>query len=97
MYREERAKNEALLGQKQALTLKISQISEETDKKIIAQNSFEQKELNYEAEIRKLKLEVNQAKNEVIQLQNSLKNASKLQNSGISAPSGQENTYYQSL
>jgi hypothetical protein len=56
LYREERAKNEALLGQKQALTLKISQISEETDKKIIAQNSFEQKELNYEAEIRKLKL-----------------------------------------
>jgi hypothetical protein len=31
------------------LALKINQINEETDKKIIVQNSLEQKELNYEA------------------------------------------------
>lgn len=75
LYREERAKNEALLGQKQLLANKISQLSEELEKKWQLEEEVKSKDTS--ADLSRVKAELAQAKTELEQEQNKVKTLKK--------------------
>ena len=73
LYREERSNNEALLAQKQALTNRLTETSEELDRKRAIEEDLKEKCLSFEGEAKKAKTELLQAKGEIEGLQNILK------------------------
>ncbi len=73
LYREERSNNEALLAQKQALTNRLTETSEELDRKRAIEEDLKEKCLSFEGEAKRAKTELLQAKGEIEGLQNILK------------------------